>query len=363
MSSKSRPRGGRSNHGGQSRTTQLSKALSLLLRHRATQDGVPISPVGFVRISDALSWHRLKSLGASAEDVFSIVEQQLRPGEKGRFGVKWETEGDSGVHGDEEDGDEGSEQKVQSETEQALAVFATGRDVDPAHFLIRAVQGHSLKLEDAEDMLTPITLAAPDTIPETVVHGTFYGAWERILKSGGLKPMGRVYAHFATGPGLREVLPGRTDIWSVDQEGKDVVDGGVEKSLLENKVRSGMRSDAQILIYINIRRALEAGLPFWKSENGVVLTEGIPTRDADGKEVEGGEKMLGTEFWDLVVEVKEGLGIIWRQGNGLVKELPENLRGKGMPRGKDGGRGRGSGGGRGRGGGKPRLMVERDEIG
>ena len=35
-----------------------------------------------------------------------------------------------------------------------------------------------------------------------------------------------------------------------------------------------MRESAQVLIYINMQKALEAGVLFFLSENGVVLTEG-----------------------------------------------------------------------------------------
>ena len=35
-----------------------------------------------------------------------------------------------------------------------------------------------------------------------------------------------------------------------------------------------MRSSAQVLIYIDMQKALEAGILFFLSENGVVLTEG-----------------------------------------------------------------------------------------
>jgi 2'-phosphotransferase len=36
----------------------------------------------------------------------------------------------------------------------------------------------------------------------------------------------------------------------------------------------GMRSSAQVLIYIDVQKALDAGIAFFLSENGVVLTEG-----------------------------------------------------------------------------------------
>jgi 2'-phosphotransferase len=46
---------------------------------------------------------------------------------------------------------------------------------------------------------------------------------------------------------------------------------------LQNGVISGMRRDAQVLIYIDLKRALAAGCPFWRSENGVILSEGMDT--------------------------------------------------------------------------------------
>jgi len=46
--------------------------------------------------------------------------------------------------------------------------------------------------------------------------------------------------------------------------------------LTENN--TGMRATAQILIFIDVQKALDAGIPFHLSENGVVLTEG----DASG---------------------------------------------------------------------------------
>jgi 2'-phosphotransferase len=35
-----------------------------------------------------------------------------------------------------------------------------------------------------------------------------------------------------------------------------------------------MRESAQVLIYIDVQNALDAGISFFLSENGVVLTEG-----------------------------------------------------------------------------------------
>lgn len=52
-----------------------------------------------------------------------------------------------------------------------------------------------------------------------------------------------------------------------DVEG-EVVDGG-------EKVISGMRNGADVLVWVHVKRsAEEGGIKWWKSENGVVLTEG-----------------------------------------------------------------------------------------
>ncbi|KAH9004610.1 hypothetical protein EDB86DRAFT_3072097 [Lactarius hatsudake] len=74
------------------------------------------------------------------------------------------------------------------------------------------------------------------------VHGTNRKAWESISTQG-LSRMGRNHIHLAQG------IPG---------------DG----------VISGMRNSAQVLIYVDVQKALDAGITFSLSENGVVLTEG-----------------------------------------------------------------------------------------
>jgi 2'-phosphotransferase len=155
--------------------------------------------------------------------------------------------------------------------------------------LIRANQGHSIILESSS-LLNPITIDSPD-MPDVVLHGTFYGAWPAILDNGGMSKMGRNHMHFAAG------VPGQ--------------DAGVI---------SGMRADAQILIYIDIRRALDAGIPFWRSDNGVILTEG----DAEG--------VLSMEFFTKVMDRKRDV-VLWEDGS-VVNDLPEELKGMSLPKGK-----------------------------
>lgn len=207
----------------------------------------------------------------------------------------------------------------QTATDQALAAS----DADPSHFLIRATQGHSIKTVDAASFLEPLSLADESKLPDTVVHGTFHSTWPVILQSGGLRCMGRNHIHFATGPSLEAVLVQDEDAVQAKPANGDA------------QVISGMRRDAQVLIYVDIRKALAAGVPFWRSENGVILSEGIPIPQKE----ENGEaaKFVSLDFFDVVAERKAGLGKLWERGQ-VLQELPEHLIKKGNPKGNFKGR-------------------------
>ncbi|KAI0232784.1 tRNA 2'-phosphotransferase 1 [Massospora cicadina] len=132
---------------------------------------------------------------------------------------------------------------------------------------IRANQGHSFELPDPgfEPILDPTEFT-------NVIHGTYLETWREIafvrllrswtsytdpyglrdtnqfiVDSGGLKPMGRAYIHFASG------LPGETG------------------------VMSGLRKSAEVLIYIDLAAALRVvcGLQAMRSKNQVILSPGV----------------------------------------------------------------------------------------
>ncbi|KAK5104273.1 tRNA 2'-phosphotransferase [Lithohypha guttulata] len=466
----------------QSRTVVISKACSKLLRHQAVNEGIPITSDGWVRLDHLLSWKGLSGRNGpnpppTIEDIFDAVEDN----DKKRFAVRWirtrakdmtesvaqgheqtvkevqiqpsttikdlvstgqaqsttseastsraqTNEANGNVNDSHDDLETDAEaQRAESETAQAISHYRNAKPTPPAfEFLIRAVQGHSIQTVASDtSLLKPITLDDPSSIPDTCVHGTFYGAWNDILRSGGLKPMGRNHVHFAAGPSLNEI--GVTEDASATQEASD-------------KVISGMRRDAQLLIYIDLKRCLqdvkEKGIEmlWWRSENEVILTEGveaslvtdvsestapgveggsIPTTEVLGstqegttdeelqarargtvktldlvlepgqipqiarhepcehtadpggdptdsrskgkKQHHGGKgkhaqaasqsKLVPLRYWKVVVDVKGEHGVIWRQGEGVVKQLPDELLRKGTPksfRGR-GGRGRGRG--------------------
>lgn len=144
-------------------------------------------------------------------------------------------------------------------------------------------------------------------MPTTVLHGTYFAFWPSIVSSGGLKVMGRNHIHCSTG------TP-------------------------EDGVVSGMRRDAELLVEIDLARSVgEGGLKWWRSENGVLLTEGNEMG------------VLSSSFFKKVTGRKEDVGVLWEDGV-KVLDLPEGLKARPPP-----GKGRGSGGGgggRGRGRGR-----------
>lgn len=135
--------------------------------------------------------------------------------------------------------------------------------------------------------------------------------------------MSRNHVHFATGPSFESIMPdGRDGKVNLLDNGKD----------LQNGVISGMRRDAQVLIYIDLKRALAAGCPFWRSENGVILSEGMDTGER-GDDEGTKQRVVPLEFFDIAVERKAGLGILFENGK-VIQELPLELAEKRHPKGK-----------------------------
>ncbi|KAF4996902.1 hypothetical protein FGRMN_4223 [Fusarium graminum] len=273
----SRPRGdkgrGKSGGGGgQGREVQVSKALSKLLRHQAANAGIQLDDEGYAPLSSVLAWGPLRSLKVTLEDIQAIVSSN----DKQRFALK-----------------------PNPATNPSLDTSSTSA----ADYLIRANQGHSIKIESAA-IHAPITIEAGN-VPERVLHGSFFYFWPAIVEAGGLKPMSRTHVHCSSG---------------TPEEG----------------VVSGMRKDAELIIEIDVEASLKDGVKWWLSDNGVLLTEG----DEQG--------LLSTKYFKMVTGRKVDVGVLWQDGQ-WVSDLPAGLKispphGKGPRQG--GGRG-GRGGRRG----------------
>ena len=75
------------------------------------------------------------------------------------------------------------------------------------------------------------------------LHGTYEGAWE-LIKASALDRMARNVINMAVG------LPDNPE------------------------VKSGIRTNIEVLIYIDVARAMAAGVPFFRSANNVICSPG-----------------------------------------------------------------------------------------
>lgn len=170
---------------------------------------------------------------------------------------------------------------------------------DPSNYLIRANQGHSIKIED-EGLLTPLTLDDPSALPRLVVHGTNHSAWPLILKTGGLKRMERNHVHFACGL-PKGIIPLETE-GPTDGQAVIEISGEATPEIKDQAVVSGMRSNSSILMYLDLPAALEGGLKFGMSQNGVILTEG----NEDG--------FVLLKYFKRIEDRRKGQGVLMRYG-------------------------------------------------
>ncbi|EMD00573.1 hypothetical protein BAUCODRAFT_56125, partial [Baudoinia panamericana UAMH 10762] len=210
------------------RNVQVSKKLSWLLRHGAAEEGLQLGPGGYLSVQDVLGNRKIRSMKVTFDEIREAVEDN----EKQRFSMI-----------------PAASDPSKDDAANELDITST----KPSDWLIRANQGHSMKVE-AEGLLQPIT---SENTPTTAVHGTTHAAWPLIVASGGLKPMNRNHVHFAAG------LPDGF---------KSVVDGDADT--VAAPVISGMRKSSTVLMFLDVPKALNAGLKLWLSKNGVILSEG-----------------------------------------------------------------------------------------
>ncbi|KAL8787928.1 MAG: hypothetical protein Q9213_001955 [Squamulea squamosa] len=260
--------GGRSKSGGgggrppPSREETISKAMSYVLRHGAEKEQLMLDASGYINCEDLLNWHRLRSLHVTFPELQNVVETNS----KKRFALI-------------------PSPSFSSSSDQPSS--------KPSDYLIRASQGHSIAIA-SENLLTPLLPEDP-ACPAEVVHGTDENSWRAIKKSRGLKKMGRRHVHFAMGLPDGQGGSKATGSGSTEKFAPTGVDSGVQSSTAEvstitldsatlqpskseadqEQVISGMRASADTLIWVDVKRsAAEGGLKWWKSANGVVLTEG-----------------------------------------------------------------------------------------
>jgi len=129
---------------------------------------------------------------------------------------------------------------VKTDSKQRYAlILEEGAEPESATWWIKANQGHTIKSVVLD--LQPI-LSVSDIPTGVAIHGTTRKAWESISTQG-LSKMARNHIHLAQG-------------------------------IVGENVMSGMRKSSQVLIFIDVQRAIDDGVNFFLSSNGVILTEG-----------------------------------------------------------------------------------------
>ncbi|KAL7494742.1 hypothetical protein ACHAWT_006969 [Skeletonema menzelii] len=246
----------------------LSKALSYVLRHAAPSLGLEPSPDGYVPVDNLLSLRHPKFLDKQSgrqrytvDDVIRVVEMN----EKRRFKLAYKsTPNDENI--------EGSSHFIHGQEQEYISV-----ERDSIHkkiLCIRANQGHSFKARlQSNKLLTPLDAGELASTELIIVHGTTQRAWEDHIRIEGLRRMKRNHIHFATG------LPNSKN---------------GQKSPI-----SGMRSNSQIYIYISGKKCARDRIPFYRSDNGVILTAGVNE-----------EGLLPTHYFEKVVQASSG-DVIW----------------------------------------------------
>nr|CAB3469378.1 unnamed protein product [Digitaria exilis] len=205
-------RGGRSDGDASDRIAALGRLLSRVLRHMAAELGLDMRTDGYVRVRDLLRLNvRSYAEVPLKSHTVDEIREAVRRDNKGRFSLL------------EEDGE----------------------------LLIRANQGHSVTLVTSESLLKPILSADEVSV---CVHGTYRKYLSSILQSG-LKRMARLHVHFSSG------LPSHGEVKS-----------GMFCPFLKN---ISIRHDVNILIHLDVRKALHDGMKLYISDNKVILTEGF----------------------------------------------------------------------------------------
>lgn len=199
---------------GPKNLTMMSRALSIILRHRAEKLGVRIRPDGFCPLSIILNLEPMRELKVTREDIAAVV----RDNDKKRFEIE----------------------EIDGET------------------MIRAVQGHSMKAVQDEELLERLQVGS---VPETCVHGTYRRFLESILDKG-LVAGGSGEGH----GGKWHRGYGRNHIHFVPYD---------EWNSGNRQIISGMRGDCDVAIIVDLPMAIEAGIPFYKSKNEVILSPGV----------------------------------------------------------------------------------------
>lgn len=226
---------------------QAGKFLTYILRHSAKDHNLNIDKSGFVKVSDIMNLKDAKKYHFTIDLIKEIVSED----NKGRFEL------------------------TKNEP-----------------YLIRCVQGHSIKEVENENALNKLNKNTIFNYP-TIVHGTYIESYKLIEKSG-LNKMNRNDIHFSIGFN-----------W-------------------ENQVKSGMRNSCEIYIEINMIYAFFNNIDFFISLNNVVLSPGI-----DGiipvkffkRVLDRNQKLIFDCLYDYFIDFENGKINLKKNKNDILIEI------------------------------------------
>lgn len=264
------------------RTTldSFSRRLTKLLRHEGPRRGLLVRADGFVSVSSILPLAENRPFFLS--DLLYVISTD----EKQRFQLAFI--------------------RANSPTDTECTCTPTGGPQETMRILpagevcctrcaagtsglhVRATQGHSISEVESRLLFSPIrsqreleeavmgsistsrVQGSPRDGRVTLVHGTYLRLWDDIKREG-LKRMRRRHVHF-------------TPFWGVwGGSGSDILVPVKEKERDEMKATkadtvslsvSGFRASCDLLLILDLEKAMEKGLCFFLAANGVVLTEG-----------------------------------------------------------------------------------------
>ncbi|KAL7430269.1 hypothetical protein ACHAXH_002832 [Discostella pseudostelligera] len=287
---------------------QLSKSLSWVLRHAAPSVGLQLSPDGYVPLAEILALHhpRFRTKDNTPKYTVEDVIRVVKNNDKQRFRLEFRYVGRREVETAAGSSDDASSSSSSLGTENSDSTLPKsqrncGKDDtnnndssdegtrDNKRVLcIRANQGHSLHGLEADQLLSPLTIEQLSDPTLSIIHGTSFKAWEEHIQHEGLSRRKRNHIHFATG------LPSRQTTTVGDKTNNSDNNNNVTPI-------SGMRSTSEIYIYIDGAKCANDGIPFYQSDNGVLLTAGV-----------NNEGMLPTKYFAKVVHAASGT-IVWKK--------------------------------------------------
>jgi len=227
-------------HTSQSRKEDVSKRLSLILRHTGPKNNVYVAQDGWADLANVMGCIPISALFTTVQEITEVVHTN----DKGRFQIKeWN-----------------------------------------GQLMIRAVQGHSIRTVRTDLIATPIMA---DTLPPVIVHGTTSSFSESIrlrgLLAGGLAGT-RNDVHFATGvKGVRSGMRRSCDMFVY-------LDG--QRALEQNLPL--FRSDNDVIVSKGIGGAIPSCLLWATDSNGNELWNGV--KDSHGLDVSIGNHMCVLDY-------------------------------------------------------------------